>query len=47
MSGIRGDAAEDVGQLSLRIDVVHLGCDDEAVHGGGSLTTAVGSAKHP
>ena len=44
---MRGDPGQDVGQPSLRIDAVHLGRDDEAVHGGGALTTAVGSAEHP
>jgi hypothetical protein len=32
---------QDVRQPSLRIDIVHFGRDDEAVHGGGMLTTAV------
>ena len=34
LDGILGDARENVGEPSLRIDIVHLGRDDQAVHGG-------------
>ena len=43
MRGMRGDAGEDVSQPSLRIDIVHFASDDQAIHGGGSLATSVGS----
>jgi hypothetical protein len=42
MSRMRGDPGQDVGQPGLRIDAVHLGRHDEAVHGGGALTATVG-----
>lgn len=42
-----GDAGEDIGQPSLRIDAVHLGCDDQAVHGSGALSAAIRPAKQP
>jgi hypothetical protein len=42
-----GDPGQDVCQPRLGVDVIHLGCDDKAVHCSGSLTAAVGSAEHP
>ena len=36
-----GDASEYIGEPGLRVDVVHLGRDDEAIHGGGSAPSAV------
>lgn len=42
-----GDAAEDVGEPGLGIDIVHLGSDDQAVHGGGTLAAAVGAGEEP
>jgi hypothetical protein len=47
MSRMRGAAGEDVGQPGLRIDAVHLGCDDQAVHGRGTLAAAIGAAEEP
>jgi hypothetical protein len=47
MRGMGGNAREDVGEPCLRIDAVHLGCDDEAVHVCGALASAVGSAEQP
>ncbi len=44
---MRGDPGQKVSQPGLRVDAVHLGRDDEAVHGRGPLTTSVGAAKHP
>ena len=44
---MRGDARQNVGEPRLRIDAVHLGGDDEAVHGRGTLTSAVGTAEQP
>ena len=38
---MRGDARQNVGEPRLRIDAVHFGDDDEAMHGGGALTPAV------
>ena len=38
---------ENVGEPRLRIDAVHLGGDDEAVHGGGALAAAIGTAEQP
>ena len=42
-----GDAGEDVGEPGLRVDVVHLGRDDQAVHGGGALPTTIGAGEQP
>src|SRR5258706_166414 len=47
VSRMLGDASEDVGEPGLRVDVVHLGRDDEGVHGGGALTAAIGAGEHP
>ena len=43
MSRVLGNAGQDVGQPSLRIDVVHFCRDDDAVHGGSALSAAVGA----
>jgi hypothetical protein len=37
-----GDAGQDVGEPGLRIDIVHLGGDDQAVHNGGALAASNG-----
>ena len=42
-----GDASQDIGQPGLRIDVIHLGGDDQAVEGGGPLAAAVGTGEQP
>ena len=42
-----GDAGEDIGQPSLRIDVVHFGCDNKAIDGRGALPAAVGTREQP
>ena len=47
MCRVLGDAGEDVGEPGLRIDVVHLGGDDQAVHDGGALAAAIGAGKQP
>ncbi len=47
VSGMSGDAGEDVRQPSLRIDAIHLGRDDETVHRGGTPTAAIGPAEQP
>jgi hypothetical protein len=36
-----GDAGQDVGEPSLRINVIHLGRNDQAVHDRGALATAI------
>ena len=42
-----GDAGEDVGEPGLWVDVVELGGDDEAIHHGCALATAVGACEQP
>ena len=42
-----GDAGKDIGKPGLRINVVHLDRDDEAVHGGGPLATTIGTGEQP
>ena len=37
-----GDARQDVGQPSLRINAIHLGADDQAVHGVGLQDAGIG-----
>ena len=44
---VLGDAGEDIGEPGLRIDVVHLGGDDQAVHQGGALAAAIGTREEP
>jgi hypothetical protein len=44
---VLGDAGQDVGQPGLRVDVVHFGRDDDAVHGGGALSAAIGTGEQP
>ena len=39
------DAAENVGQISLRIDPVHPAGFDDGVHAAGSLSASIGSAE--
>ena len=48
-TGVRqfGDAGENIGEPSLRIDVVGLGGDDERVHRCGAHAAAVGAAEQP
>jgi hypothetical protein len=41
-----GDASERVSELGLRINIVHLGRDDRAVHDRGSFAATVGTAEH-
>ena len=45
--GMVGDAGEHVGEPGLRIDVVELGGDDQAVDDGGALAAAVGAGEQP
>jgi hypothetical protein len=41
LDGMFGDAGQDVGEPGLRVDVIHLGRDDQAVHNGGALASAI------
>ena len=47
LDGMLGDARENVGEPGLRIDVVHLGGDDQAVHHRGTLAAAIRAAEQP
>ena len=47
MSRMASDAGEDIGQPSLRIDSIHLGRDNQAIHGRGAASAAIGSAEEP
>ena len=47
MDWMGGDACKDIGQPGLRIDAVHLGGDDQAVHGRGTPSAAIRSAEEP
>jgi hypothetical protein len=47
LDGMLGDASQDIGEPSLRINVVHFGRDDQAVHHRGPLAASVGAAEQP
>src|SRR5436190_18964031 len=47
VGGAGGDASEYFGEPGRRVDAVHLGSDDEAIHGDGSAPSAVGPAEQP
>ena len=47
MSRVFGYAGEDIGQPSLRIGSIHLGRDNQAIHGRGAASAAIGSAEEP
>lgn len=40
-----GDAGEDIREPRLRIDAVHFGCDDQAVHSCGAPPAAIRPAE--
>ena len=42
-----GNAREDIGEPSLRVDIVELGGLDQRVDGGSTLTAAVGAVEQP
>src|SRR5579871_433728 len=42
-----GDAGENIREPGLRIDAIHLGGDDQAVHGSSSPSAAIRSAEQP
>src|SRR6202022_324474 len=44
---VSSDPGQHVGQPGLRIDIVHLGGDDQAVHRGGALPAAIGTGEQP
>lgn len=43
MVGVVGDAGQDIGEPGLRIDIVELGGDDQALHEGSPLPATVGA----
>ena len=45
VGGVGSDASEYIVEPCLRVDVIHLGRDDEAKHGGGATPSAVGPAE--
>jgi len=45
MDTVFGDASDDVGQVGLRVDAVHLCCFDDGVDAGGALASGVGPTK--
>jgi len=47
MSRMGGDAGKDIREPSLRIDTVHFGSDDQAIHGRRASSAAIGSAEQP
>lgn len=47
MGRIGGQSGEDVGEPGLRVDIVHLGADDQAVENGRALSAAIGTAEQP
>ncbi len=42
-----GDAGQDVGEPGLRIDIVKLRGDDQAVQEGGAKAAAIGAGEQP
>ena len=40
-----GDRCQDRAQIELRIEAVQFGCSDEAVHGGSTLSAAIGAGE--
>jgi hypothetical protein len=42
-----GDTGENIGQPSLRIDAIHFRGDDKTVHGGCTLSAAIGPTEEP
>jgi hypothetical protein len=42
-----GEPRQDIGQPSLRVDIVQFGGDDQAVHRCGALSAAVGTREQP
>jgi len=42
---VLGDAGQHIGKPGLRIDVVHFGRDNQAIHGCSPSATAIGNAR--
>jgi hypothetical protein len=47
MRRVVGDAGKDIGEPSLRVDIVHFCGDDQAIHFCRPLAAAVGACKQP
>lgn len=47
MTGIGGQSSEDVGEPDLRVDIIQLGADHQAVENGSALSAAIGTAEQP
>jgi hypothetical protein len=47
MCRIGGQSGEDVGEPGLRVDVIQLSADDQAVENGSALSAAIGTAEQP
>ena len=47
VNGMLGNTSENIGKPGLRINIVHFGGDDEAVHESRSLSAVVGAAEEP
>src|SRR6185312_16978368 len=47
LDGMLGNASEDVSEPCLRINIVHLGRDDQAVHHRGTLAAPIRAAEQP
>src|SRR5215471_10880216 len=47
MNRMKRDAGKDIREPDLRIDVIHLGRDDQAEHSRSASSAAIGSAEQP
>ena len=47
LGGMSGDTGQHIGEPGLRIDVVHLGRDDQAVHHRGTRPAAIRATEQP
>ena len=47
LNGMVCDASQDIGEPGLRINIVHLGGNDQAVHHRGPLAAAIRTAEQP
>jgi len=47
MGGMIGDPGQDVGQPSLRVDIIQFGSDDQDIYRRSALSTAVGTGEQP
>lgn len=44
---VPGNAGEHVGEIGLRVHIVHFGRDDDAIHGGGAPAATIGTGEQP